>query len=544
MVVCVLYEGLQKGEKLADVKSDNATVSSWTSAPESISEETVVNMVSIFLKTTRHTDYIVQLRTTTIQHQYLTRLQKNQMEECFAKLEVDLREQLERAQQELRDTVVKSQQEMFNQISRIMGIKAVEDQKEKEIDENPRSRIEGLHRPPIFVINTSITQQGASNQGGATTSHHAETSTQTFPNLNEVKEEFSKQLEETRKDFEEILQTRGETEGSFGLNAKDLILVPNLEIPPKFKMPEFEKFDGNTCPMAHITMFCRKMTGFIDNEGLLIHCFQDSLAGPAMRWYNQLTRDQVKSWKDLARSFTDQYKHVSDMVPNILMLQGLEQKPNESLLQYAQRWRDVAAQVQPPIQENEITPMFIDTLKGVLYDLLIGQSTVSFADIITPARVEAQRREGYKLDLPESARIHSVFHISQLKPCKGQPTQQVTPIPLLLDTNTSSRVPHAVIKKRTKRIDGQEVEQVLIKWLEDGETCFSWENAQDIAQEWPDLNLEDKVLEIGEGDVVSEDHGPQQQVSTADNQPQGCQSVRRSTRERRAPTALADFVIS
>ncbi|KAK8479750.1 hypothetical protein V6N11_046061 [Hibiscus sabdariffa] len=106
------------------------------------------------------------------------------------------------------------------------------------------------------------------------------------------------------------------------------------------------------------------------------------------------------------------------------------------------------------------------------------------------------------------------------------------------------KVPQAVIKKRSKRIDGQEVEQVLVKWLEAGETCFSWKNAQDIAQEWPDLNLEDKVLEIEEGDVVSEDHGPHQRVSTVDNQPEGCQGVRRSTRERRVPTALADFVIS
>ncbi|KAL4303045.1 hypothetical protein GQ457_10G009660 [Hibiscus cannabinus] len=75
------------------------------------------------------------------------------------------------------------------------------------------------------------------------------------------------------------------------------------------------------------------------------------------------------------------------MVPNRLMLQGLEQKPNESLRQYAQRWRDVAAQVQPPIQENEITPMFIDTLKGVLYDRLIGQPAVSFADIVIQVNV-------------------------------------------------------------------------------------------------------------------------------------------------------------
>lgn len=34
----------------------------------------------------------------------------------------------------------------------------------------------------------------------------------------------------------------------------------------------------------------------------------------------------------------------------------------------------------------------------------------------------------YKLDLPDSARIHSVFHILLLKRCVGQPDQQVIPL--------------------------------------------------------------------------------------------------------------------
>jgi len=34
----------------------------------------------------------------------------------------------------------------------------------------------------------------------------------------------------------------------FGKNAQDLCLVPNVNIPHKFKVPEFEKYKGNTCP--------------------------------------------------------------------------------------------------------------------------------------------------------------------------------------------------------------------------------------------------------------------------------------------------------
>jgi len=38
----------------------------------------------------------------------------------------------------------------------------------------------------------------------------------------------------------------------FGQNVHDLCLVPNVVISPKFKVPEFEKYKGNTCPETHL----------------------------------------------------------------------------------------------------------------------------------------------------------------------------------------------------------------------------------------------------------------------------------------------------
>jgi len=70
--------------------------------------------------------------------------------------------------------------------------------------------------------------------------------------------------------------------GYLGLgDALELCLIPDVIIPPKFKVPEFDKYKGTTCPKNHLIMYCRKMASYIHDEKLLIHFFQDSLTGAA-----------------------------------------------------------------------------------------------------------------------------------------------------------------------------------------------------------------------------------------------------------------------
>ena len=36
---------------------------------------------------------------------------------------------------------------------------------------------------------------------------------------------------------------------------EELFLVPNVVIPPKFKVSEFDKYMGTTCPKNHLKMY-------------------------------------------------------------------------------------------------------------------------------------------------------------------------------------------------------------------------------------------------------------------------------------------------
>ncbi|EOY03683.1 Gag-pro-like protein [Theobroma cacao] len=108
----------------------------------------------------------------------------------------------------------------------------------------------------------------------------------------------------------------------------------------------------------------------------------DYLTGAIAKWYVQLDRNRIHTWKDLARAFVAKYKHVLDMARDRFSLQNMEKRDTESFKEYAQRWRDVAAQVQPPFIEKETIMFFISTLPSPYHDRLIENVTKNFTDIV------------------------------------------------------------------------------------------------------------------------------------------------------------------
>ncbi|XP_058784259.1 uncharacterized protein LOC131659032 [Vicia villosa] len=122
-------------------------------------------------------------------------------------------------------------------------------------------------------------------------------------------------------------------------NTAALCLVPGIVIPRKFKVPDFDKYKGVTCPETHLRSYCRKMAAHADNEPLLMHLFQDSLTGAPLEWYMQLERTNIRSWGELADAFLKHYHYNTAMAPSRAQLQNMAQKPEESFKEYAQRWR-------------------------------------------------------------------------------------------------------------------------------------------------------------------------------------------------------------
>ena len=100
------------------------------------------------------------------------------------------------------------------------------------------------------------------------------------------------------------------------------------------------------------------------DKDLWVHFFQDSLSGTQLDWFYQLERDAVHNWEDLAATFYKQYQYNAYLAPTRTQLQSMAMVSNEGFKDYAQKWRDLAGRVQPPLSERELVDMFLGTLSG------------------------------------------------------------------------------------------------------------------------------------------------------------------------------------
>jgi hypothetical protein len=92
----------------------------------------------------------------------------------------------------------------------------------------------------------------------------------------------------------------------------------------------------------------------------------------------------------------------------------------------------------------------------------------------------------YKLDLPDSAQVHLVFHISQLKPYDTSYTPVFTTLPPLVDLSRTDIVLEEILDRRLVRKGNQVVPQILIRWSGVPVESTTWEDYYVLKNRFPD----------------------------------------------------------
>jgi hypothetical protein len=91
----------------------------------------------------------------------------------------------------------------------------------------------------------------------------------------------------------------------------------------------------------------------------------------------------------------------------------------------------------------------------------------------------------YKLDLPESARIHPVIHVSQLKKAVKPGAVVSKNLPAALLSDDIAVQPQRIIGERAIKQGNKQVSQLLIQWEGWPEECSTWENVFVVVNAFP-----------------------------------------------------------
>jgi hypothetical protein len=86
----------------------------------------------------------------------------------------------------------------------------------------------------------------------------------------------------------------------------DYDLIP---LPPKYRFPEFTKFNGLewSSSIEHMSRYLAQLGMISVSDPLRVKFFSQSLTGPAFGWYTSLGPDSIRTWKQLEEQFHVQY---------------------------------------------------------------------------------------------------------------------------------------------------------------------------------------------------------------------------------------------
>ena len=119
------------------------------------------------------------------------------------------------------------------------------------------------------------------------------------------------------------------------------------------------------------------------------------MVGTQLEWFYQLEGTDIHTWEDLAAAFYKQYQYNADLAPTHTQLQSMSMGSSEGFKEYAQKWRDLAGRVQPPLNDWEMADIFTGTLIGPFFNISIGIFSSGFTEmVLTGERIESGIKSG------------------------------------------------------------------------------------------------------------------------------------------------------
>ncbi|XP_025685452.1 uncharacterized protein [Arachis hypogaea] len=121
--------------------------------------------------------------------------------------------------------------------------------------------------------------------------------------------------------------------------------ILEVRLPKYFDKPTDMRYDGTQDPLEHLMAFEARMN--LEGVGDEVRCraFPVTLAGPAIRWFNNLPQDSVTSFADISHAFLAQFTTRIAKAKHSINLLGVTQRPDESTRKYLDRFNDECLEI-------------------------------------------------------------------------------------------------------------------------------------------------------------------------------------------------------
>jgi hypothetical protein len=112
----------------------------------------------------------------------------------------------------------------------------------------------------------------------------------------------------------------------------------------------------------------------------------------------------------------------------------------------------------------------------------------------------------YRLKLPATAKVHDVFHVSQLKPFTVNYTPVFSELPTAPNLQVATPLPLEIVERRLVRKGNAATPQILVRWAHMPENCTTWEDYYVLKTRYPDALIWEAETSMGarseEGETV------------------------------------------
>ncbi|XP_077222805.1 uncharacterized protein LOC143856462 isoform X2 [Tasmannia lanceolata] len=194
-------------------------------------------------------------------------------------------------------------------------------------------------------------------------------------------------------------------QGPKKLNMADFMIYPGVTLPPRFKVPDMDRYDGTGCPRSHLMSVLPLLQQHSLSPEQVALLFPRSLIGVAKKWFLSLKSEEIRTLEDIGNRFVEQFSMEEGIDVTKRDLKALKQGHNDTFTSFIRRWRRKAAQMTHRLSDEEQIKIVVKNLSLQYYHHMAIQYFLDFNHLIkTGTQIEDALAKGLRSRIPSDVR--------------------------------------------------------------------------------------------------------------------------------------------